>query len=89
MHPAGADVVRVAVLMDGVGLAAIAERTLKDRHVRAAQLLEARCHVQARRAGACGAYGTPEFTPRGKLSFPLLRRSRSAGWRGGSPCARP
>ena len=60
MHPAGADVVRIAVLVDGVRLAAVAERTLKDRHVRAAQLLEARGHVQTRRAGACGAYDTPE-----------------------------
>ena len=77
MHPAGADVVRVAVLVDGVRLAAVAERTLKDRHVRAAQLLEARCHVETRRAGACGAYGTPEagartacvqcVAPRGQL----------------------
>ena len=79
MHPAGADVVRVAVLVDGVRLAAVAERTLKDHHVRAAQLLEARRHVQPRRAGACGANDTPEagartacvqrVAPRGKLSF--------------------
>ena len=79
MHPAGADVVRVAVLVDGVRLAAVAERTLKDHHVRAAQLLEARRHVQTRRAGACGANDTPEagartacvqrVAPRGKLSF--------------------